>query len=62
MANDPQKVQQPKSLHPDCPEDELHLLIDSIQRRIRPVDSRALARDVDKAVREVRKRNAGRPS
>jgi hypothetical protein len=62
MAHDQKKVMQTESLDP---EDELHRLIDGLQRKIGPVDSLALASDVKKTVRtvrEIRKRNASRPS
>lgn len=59
MAQDQKKVRQTES---SDPEDELHRLIDSLQRKIGPIDSRALASDVNRTVREVRKRNASRPS
>ncbi|MES1244138.1 MAG: hypothetical protein ABUT39_21215 [Acidobacteriota bacterium] len=57
MAQDQKKVRQTED-----PEDELHRLIDGLQRKIGPVDPRALASDVNRTVREVRKRNASRPS
>jgi hypothetical protein len=59
MPQDQKKVRPNESLDPL---DELHLLIDGLQRKIGPVDPRALASDVKKTVREVRKRNARRPS
>ena len=62
MAQDLRKVEMSAELDSFEPEEELHRFIDGLQRKIGPVDPRELANDVNKAVREVRKRNASRPS
>jgi hypothetical protein len=62
MAQDLRKTELTTRLESLEPEEELHRLIDGLQRKIGPVDPRALASDVNKAVREVRKRNVSRPS
>lgn len=62
MARDRREAELSARLDSLEPEEELHRFIDGLQRKIGPVDSRALANDVNKAVREVRKRNVSRPS
>ena len=59
MAQSSKKIRQIEAL---SPEDELHRLIDSLQRKTGSVDPRTLASDVSRAVREVRKRNTSLPS
>lgn len=72
MAHNPQKVQdlarQIESLGPDdrlellrlvvTPELELRLLVEDLQQKVQAADSRVVARDVNRAVREVRSRRS----
>jgi hypothetical protein len=76
MAHNPHKVrdlvEQIESLEPDdrlellrrvvTPEQELRLLVEDLQQKVRGADPRAIARDVDRAVREVRSKRRLTPT